>query len=295
VTLSLNATYPGYDTVSWRAGDVCGGAAENSKALSAVTPNNTSPLYFTYGGSVGAGGWFKLSQTSFNSRMSNRSNFIPNSLRTFDLTADDDNTTKNLILGSAGNIVQNGALNVGAASIPYSTPNWYTSGYSHTNDITYSKYIDYIKARKDFTTITNVNLSEIVGDGIYYIKNSVTLSSATQFNGKNVVLVLDGGEVFINGNFIPVGGSVAILAKDVRIDPTVSEVDAILIGQTVDLGDGAVGLKIKGNLIDESELTIERNQVDGRRPSLLVIFEPQIYLNVLPYLSTSTYDWRQIQ
>jgi hypothetical protein len=86
-----------------------------------------------------------------------------------------------------------------------------------------------------------------------------------------------------------------VLAKDIIIDSSVAGINAILIGQTVSTGVSTTGLKIKGNLINESVLQIDRNQSDGRMPSLFVVFDPKIYLDILPYLSTSTYDWKQIQ
>jgi hypothetical protein len=201
------------------------------------------------------------------------------------------------MLGDSGLLVQDGTLNPGGNAyvggvLTYSTNNWFTDGYLQANDISYSKYIDYIKARKDFKTITN--LSEITTDGMYSISSPVTLS-ATQFDGKKVVLVVQGTSATFTSDFIPAGGAVAVLAKDIIIDPSVTEIDAILIGQTVTTGQSAMGLKIKGNLIDESALSVERTQSDGRMPSLFVVSNVQMYLDLLPYLSTSTYDWRQIQ
>lgn len=153
-----------------------------------------------------------------------------------------------------------------------------------------------MKARKDVITITNPDLSQIMTDGIYNINSVVPITlNAAQFDGKKVVLVIQGAAATFNANFIPVSGSVAILAKDIIIDPTVTEIDAILVGETVTTGTSANGLKIKGNLIDEEALQIDRAQADARKPSLFVVFDMPTYLNVLPYLSTSTYDWKQIQ
>jgi len=297
ITFSLNASYPGYGSVDWRAGNDCTGAIENARNFTVGDNQIAFPLCFQYqGADVTGGGWFKLSQTSFNSRMSERLNYLPYGITKFDTTNDDSIATKNVNIGTAGNMIRNGGLIVGLPTAPYSSNDWYTSGYIHTNDISYMKYIDYIKARKDFSTITNTDLSGITESGIYYIKNaSVVTLSASRFNGKNVVLIVDEADAQITSNFIPVNGSVAILAKNIKIDQSVTEVDALLIAQTVDTGSGSSGLKIRGNLIDEAALTIGRTQTDGSKPSLFVIFDPTIYMGVLPYLSTSTYDWRQIQ
>ncbi len=298
-TLTLNASYPGYSEAIWRAGDACGGAGVDITATAGdLVDRSNIPMFLTYSGGSGTSGWFKLSQTSFNSRENGRQNYLPNTMKLFDASGDDSiiGVGKFFIEGTTpGTIAQNSPVAVGPASTAYSANNWYTSSYSHTDDITYLKYIDYIKARKDFKTITNTNLSEITGDGIYSISSSIILSDPTLFNGKKVVLVVQGGSATFSTNFIPVGGSVVVLAKDIIIDPSVTEIDGILIGQTVSTGVSASGLKIKGNLIDESALQLDRLQADGRMPSLLVVFDIQIYVNVLPYLSTSTYDWRQIQ
>jgi hypothetical protein len=193
---------------------------------------------------------------------------------------------------------------VGTTYDAYSQNHWYTSSYTSTNDISYQKYSDYIKARKVVTTISiPLGASSFPTDGIYSISGNVILSDPSVFNGKNIVLVVDGTVKFIkNGvitSFIPTTGSIAVLAKTIDINPNVTEIDAILIGQTVSTGTFATGLKIKGNLIDESvdelALSIDRTQADARRPALFVVFDMSAYINVLPYLSTSTYDWRQIQ
>jgi len=297
VDITMNGTYSGYSAVEWR--DSCGSSSKIiSSDVSRSPPDPpllNTPLYLTYS-SGGAGGWFKLKDASFNSRQSGRQDFIPNNVKAYD-TTDDTDVNHKVLSGNSGLLVQYGALQPGANAyvggvLTYSTNNWFTDGYLQANDVSYSKYIDYVKARKDFKTITN--LSEITTDGVYSISLPVTLS-ATQFDGKKVVLVVQGTSATFTSDFIPAGGSVAVLAKDIIIDPSVTEIDAILIGQTVTTGVSVNGLKIKGNLIDESALSVERTQSDGRMPSLFVVSNIQMYLDLLPYLSTSTYDWRQIQ
>lgn len=297
-TLTLNASYPGYSEAIWRTGDVCGGVAKDITATAGdLVDRSNIPLFLTYSGGSGTSGWFKLSQASFNSRENGRQNYLPNTMKTIDTSGDDSIATKYFIIGtSPGTIAQNSPVVVGPSSTAYSANNWYTTSYSHSDDMTYQKYIDYIKARKDSTAITSFPLSaaSFPANGIYTVAQNVTLDP-TWFDGKNVVLVVQGATASFSTNFIPVGGSVAILAKDIVIDPTVTEIDGILIGQSVSTGVSASGLKIKGNLIDESALQLDRLQADGRMPSLLVVFDVQTYMNVLSYLSTSTYDWRQIQ
>jgi len=302
-TLTLNAAYPGYSEAIWRAGNACGNSAVDITATAGdLVDRSNIPLFLTYSGGSGTTGWFKLSQTSFNSRENGRQNYIPNTMSTFDASGDDSvavGVGKFFLAGTnPGTIVQNSPIVIGPSSTAYSANNWYTSSYSHTDDITYQKYIDYIKARKDSTALTSVPVSaaSFPTNGIYTISQDVTLDP-TWFDGKNIVLVLQGTRATFTSNFVPTGGSVAILASDISIDPAVTQINAILIAKNVSTGDNSLGngLKIKGNLISESALQLDRKQTDDRKPSLLVIFDVQTYINVLPYLSTSTYDWRQIQ
>ena len=253
------------------------------------------------------GAWFKLKDSSFNSRQSPRQNGVPNSAQMYDA---DDSANNYILSGKSGLLVQNVALNPGTNALDgtgkpiYSQNNWYTNAYQSVDDITYSKYIEYIKARKDFKTVTTLPLTNVSfpTDGVYSVPGGITLSDTSIFNGKNIVLVVDGTVTFSKKNiatttFIPATGSIAVLAKNITIDPDVTEIDAILIGQTVTLDEAAIGLKIKGNLIDEDAagLDLTRTQVNPNKPALFVVFDPKMYLDVLPYLSTSTYDWRQIQ
>ena len=286
-TITLSASYPGYTSVGWLAGDVCGiGAIENSRTFT-VGDNKSLPLFFKYGGAtLTGGGWFKLKDTSFNSRITGKQNYIPSAVAAFD---SDDSLLNYMIIGSAGTVI-------GSPDTTYSPNNWNTSGYTQTNDVSYQKYIDYIKGRKDFTTLSGtITGASFPSNGIYIVSDKDVILDQAWFAGKNIVLVIsEGKKATFNTDFKPTG-SVAVLASLIEIKSTVTEIDAILIGQTVTSGASTTGLKIKGNLIDESALTMERTRTDAHKPSLFVVFDSTQYMNLLPYLSTSTYDWRQIQ
>ena len=299
-TITLNASYPGYSGAEWRTTPLgCSGTTTNL-AVTVGVPEPSHPLYFKYNGGDGeGGGWFKLSQTSFSSRMSGRTNYLPNAMTAYD--ASDPGASKYMIIGSAGNTVQYNSVVIGVATAKYSENNWQATGYQNVNDITYTKYINYIKARKDFITITEVpSASSFPTSGIYTTTQDVTLNP-TWFDGKNIVLVIQGAgkkAIFTGTDFISTG-SLAVLAPVIEIESTVLQVNAILIGQTVSTGSvpNTTPLKIVGNLIDEEAngLTIGRSRTDASKPTLFVVFDPKTYFDVLPYLSTSTYDWRQIQ
>jgi hypothetical protein len=271
-----------------------------------ITPTDTpipTPTSIIIPTPAYAAGWFKLKDTSFNSRMSSRQDYVPRTLQKYDTTDDDDISTHHIMIGNSGVLVQNDPLLPGSnayesGEIQYSTNNWYTNGYASISNISYSKYIDYVKARKDFTTISGtVTGSSFPANGIYHFVGDVTLDP-TWFDGKNIVFVVEGIATINTPTFIPTSGSVAILSSVIDIDPSVTEIDAILIGAQVSTGNSDVNpLKIKGNLIDEESggMILGRSRANATKPSLFVIFDTQMYLNVLPYLSVSTYDWRQIQ
>jgi hypothetical protein len=331
ITVTMNATYSGYGTIGWRSGTgggECTGTP-TSRSYNVGDTENNIPIYLAYntvlptamptevpaptvtpGGPTltptptppFAAGWFKLKDTSFNSRMSNRQNFIPRTIQSFDTTGDDSIVNHNIMIGNSGLLVQNGALQPGAnayesGKLSYSTNNWYTDGYTTSNAISVTKYLEYLTSRKGFTTIST--LTEITADGVYVFASPSTPITITagQFDGKNVVLVVQ-GTVMIEENFIPTTGSIAVLADTIEINPAVTEIRAIIIGGTVSTGSSDVNaLKITGNLVSEAAggLTIGRSRLDGRKPSLFIVFNSQMYIDLLPYLSISTYDWRQVQ
>lgn len=326
ITVTMGGTYSGYGTIGWRTGSgggQCNGSpTSNSYTAGGPTPA-AAPIYFSYiailptplptvtpGGptvtpsptSPPVAGWFKLKDSSFNSRLSGRTNYIPSNIQSY---GDGDTVSfHDMLIGSAGVLLQDGRLEPGANALDangnpiYSHSSdgngWYTQGYTSTNDIDYLKYIDYLKGRRN---ITSISTPSEVTTGIYTITPSddITLNSA-DFDNKKVVLVVEGDKnVIISSDFIPANGSVALLAKKIVIESSVTEVKAILIGQSITTGDSTSPLKIEGNIIDEEALTLGRARNDGSRPSLFVVSNVQMYLDLLPYLSTSTYDWKQIQ
>lgn len=338
ITVTMNATYSGYGTVGWRTGSgggECTGdptsrsytignsetnipiflayntviptAVPTTTPVPTVTPGGPtitpSPIPTTAPTPAYAVGWFKLNGASFNSRMSNRQNYVPRTLQKYDATTDDSITNHHIMIGSSGILLQNGPLDPGSNAYEsgvktYSTNNWYTNGYASTNTISVAKYIDYIKGRKNFTSITGaVTASSFLTSGVYVYVGDLTLDP-TWFDGKNIVLVVQGTVSISSATFIPTNGSLALLSNIISIDSSVTEIKAILIGTQVLTGNSDVNpLKITGNLIDEEEsgMLLGRTRADGTKPSLFIVFNPQMYLNVLPYLSTSTYDWRQTQ
>ena len=304
--MTMSAPYAGYDPGIWKSSCPSATPASVHIDVNGAAPSGPT-LFFKY--SDTAAGWFKSKDTSFNSRtLGNRDNIVPYNVKSIDNNGDDRDLGHSILSGNSGLLLQNGVINPGPnASVDgkpvYSQNKWYTSVYSSTSDMSADTYFDYIRVRKEFTTIDS--LAKITTDGIYRIEGNVDISNPAEFNGKNVVLDVKGTATFksyIDGGatvktFIPSAGSIAVVANAIAIDSDITEIHAILIGKTVATGESSTGLKIKGNLVDEdtNSLEIKRTQNDPHYPSLFVQFDPQAYLTLLPYLSTSTYDWRQIQ
>jgi len=194
-------------------------------------------------------------------------------------------------------------INLGA-NAETSVNNWYSTSYSVSTIFTPTKFRDYVKSRKQYKTIET--LSEITANGIFYLANDITLTSddVAIFNGKNIVLLTDNSKVTIDEAATPTHeftptGSLAIIADEITVTGTITEINAILIGNTVQIGTSNTDpLKVTGNLI---QLTNSPKFVNTRTlstrvtPSLFIKFDKTAYLNLLPYLSISMYDWRQIQ
>jgi hypothetical protein len=84
-----------------------------------------------------------------------------------------------------------------------------------------------------------------------------------------------------------------ILAKKITFSSSVTTAAGIFIAQTIEY-QSTNGLKVLGNLISKTAVTLQ-SRSDNTRPSLFIVFKPQMYLELLPYLSISKYDWQQLQ
>ena len=291
ISIGIGGTYSGYN-LSWRTGGDCSGAPVT------ISSSTSTPLYFQYSTTEQTGGWFKVSNASFTNRSTgSRNNIIPYNISAFD--SSDSTATHNFSINSAGVINQQSLLNVGANALDtngkpvYSTPNIYTSGYTQSDDVDYNRYTQYIKSRKGYTAIQNI--SGITGNGVYLISSSVTIADSTAFDGKNVVLVVDGnGSITISNDFTPTT-SVALVAPTITLGGNVTKVNAVLVGKTIDTGTSVNPLKVSGNIVSQDVLTQGRTRSDSKKPSLFVDFEMAKFVDLLPYLSVSTYDWKQIQ
>lgn len=233
--------------------------------------------------------WIKLKNTSYISK-NNLDNLIPAAPVAYDV---DDTTEPYFIIGAGGVVTP---INLGTnPGVKADSPEYKATGVSSTFLMTPSSYLSYIKARKQSVTITG--LGEISGPGIYIYEGPDPLDINAPLPGvfNNNIVLLTTGTVNINTNFNPTG-SVAIVANQINFAGTVAQGTGIFIADDITTGVNLnQGLKVVGNLVAQTSLTNDRKWADPDKPSLFIKFDPTQYINLLPYLSTANYDWRQIQ
>jgi hypothetical protein len=253
--------------------------------------------------------WVKLKNTSFISQNSLTSK-IPRTLEILPYDSDDSPANIYFIRDVAG-VVAAPAINITGLNSDAETgdPEYKLTSSSLSYLLTPNSYLSYIKARKQHTVIIS-NLSEITEPGIYIYNGSLTGASAltnSSFAASNVVLVATGNieinEIkFNSADCISASKSIAILssAGQISFSNTTQCAAGIFIANTIETGTNSdLGLKIIGNLIHQGSSSIVNGRgwstVQNRKPSLFIKFDPTQYINLLPYLSTAYYDWRQIQ
>lgn len=334
--ITMSATYPGYTTVGWRNNACATDPDQNTQTgIDILTLNGGNPptygpgsmhqdLFFrSYNGS--GTGWIKTSNASFISKATSRTNIIPNYLSVYD---GDDTVDHVFIAAKNSPDVTSGLVlrqthfdlgpNAGNDTSPtYSVSNWYNdpgltpSAYA-LSDALFDplKFIDYIKSRKEYKTITA--LDQITADGLYKWNGAEPLLITSPDVFTHNVVLISTGTVNINVTAAPnkfnPAYSVAILAGTINFANGAAantvEADGIFIANTIGVGAASTGLKIKGNLIQllgsassppAADLSNTRLGATINKPSLFVVFDPQPYIKLMPYLSVSTYDWIQLQ
>ena len=253
------------------------------------------------------GPWIKLRDTSFQSRNS-LINSIPTSIVTYDT---DDTIDPYFIIYNAGVVVGDPLIDIDNinSNAKFSDPT--SANHSATHLPTYplspNSFLSYIKARKQHTTVNSLN--QIITDGLYtyqgnlVIDNSNPISDAT---ASKFVLIVE-GDVTIDQVKFNIGNdcidtltskSIAILSKTGTIvfSNTSQCAAGVFIASNIDTGSTTnKGLKIVGNLVAQTSLINGREWTNDSMPSLFIKFDPVQYINLLPYLSTVSYQWSQVQ
>lgn len=243
------------------------------------------------------GPWIKLRDTSFYSV-----NSLTNVMSSTPTAYDIDDTTQPYFIVYNDGVVAAPTINIDISNVSPTTktgnPEYKAAYTPEAYALTPASFVSYVKARKDYTTITA--LSDIKGGGLYFYDGNLTVNSdSAPFNAAGNIVIASSGTVTVAASaantFAPVG-SVSIVAQTINFDSALTQAKGIFIGNTIDTGTNASqGLKIIGNLVAQSTLTQGRSWGTTSRPALFVKFDQTQYINLLPYLSVATYDWQQAQ
>jgi len=266
-------------------------------------------------------GWFKLKNTSFNNTdPEQRNNVIPQVVSEYDNI--DDTSEKQLIVGEGGLVTTESSFSLSNTNI-YSNNNWLSRGYKFKRFFSNTaSYIGYIKQKSNEVVEIDsvVGIDEDPNKKIYFLKNKdLTINDVSKLDKKNLVIIVggnnndgsvdDGGVVDFNiGNgaaFNPTH-SITIIAKEIKFynkdtstslntnwSGTLSSAKGIFIADTINVGNTIdTGIKIIGNLIAlENPVINYRRQTDYTKPSIFVVFDPKIYLDMIPALGLKTFDY----
>ena len=241
--------------------------------------------------------WTKLKDSSYVS-----TNSLYNLLSLTPVAYDaDDTTDQYFIVGNDGVVAAPGIeLDISNVTPTAKTgnPEYKVIYTPESYSLTPSSFLSYVRARKEYKVITD--LGEITGSGIYVYSGDLAISSnVTPFNQSYKIVLIVSGTVTISAapdnTFTPTG-TAALVATTINFDSTITEAHGIFIGRTISTGTNAnQGLKIVGNLIAQTTLSNTREWPTTTKPSVFIKFDQAKYISLLPYLSTASYQWRQIQ
>jgi hypothetical protein len=263
-----------------------------------TTVNATQNSYF----SIAQGSsYFKLKNVIYQTKSEINSPF-PVSALPYDT---DDTDGSYLIIGdsaaaygSVGSALSSESLVLGNGQV--SRKSWSNGTYNAGLSLSATRYIDYIRSRKEYQTINS--LANLSSEKVNVWSGDLTIDSGniTSFDNKNVILVVTGTLSFNTATYNPTNGSTAFVAKTINMykDTTfVSEARGIFLADTINLGTSTEPLKVTGNMSSTANAiaTGTRRRDDGRKPSLFVVFDPQVYMELLPYFSTVTYEWKEVR
>lgn len=250
--------------------------------------------------------WFKLKNTSF-SRVGNLINKIPAVPQSFD--SDDPAPVERVLelnqlplppgQATAG-IVSAGSITL-SDNTPYpktSTNDWKITSYNPSAGFSVANFVSYVKSRKEYTKINN--LSEITASKTLYLLETTPppITSGAVANDQ-YVLIVNGNLTIDTNQYNPLAKKIAfVVTGTLTITGATSDIRGLFIANKIVLGTGGK-LKVTGNLISETPIDISprTNNTGGVNfaPVLFVKFDSTYYTSLLPYLSTATYEWRQLQ
>jgi hypothetical protein len=308
---SGNPTGPGNYSFNWTTSTTgnytiyCKADSASAACIGYATCVDSPPNYSCIGPNTSLsvtvqnpGPWYKLKNASFY-KIGDFENGAVMNVKKFTDSDSDDIGERYTIIGNAGVGLINGTYNPQPSYNPLSlsTTDWHSQSYSFSQTFL-SSFTDYIKARKEYNEIASL-------DGIE--NNKVNLLSGAQTIDNNTILakapfvLIVNGDVTINNDFnngSPIKSVMIISTGKITFGSSVTYANGIFIGDKVevsDTGSDTNGLKIKGNLISKNAIVINRNRTDNSRPTLFVVLDTQQFIDLLPLISTATYDFQQAQ
>ena len=269
---------------------ICAGSSDLAGNIGMIE----APVYL-----VNPGSFFKLKDASLDKKGS--INLTPPlTILPFD---NQDNFERYLIIGEAGVVSINGLININFPpnnEFLLSNKNWRISSYNK-NVIFGRKFMDYAKSRKMTHNINSI--AEIKKEMINIITTDELVVDSNLKNFSPAVLIVrkKRGEGFGKIVFRSQSGSketdqegIFFYADEIVFNQEITSATGIFFANRVTFNSSEEGFKIVGNLISNSEVSIQQRRDDYKKPSFFLVFDAKQYLNLLPLISFSNYDWFQI-
>lgn len=250
--------------------------------------------------------WYRLNSASLHKRNA-ISDAIPSKITPFDSTDTDHKylTIQNILSQyGVGLITTEGSINIGPYTSEVSETNWSRPKYDIQPNIrAYMDYfLQYSRKQKKVNIISSV--AEIDSNTINIYEATEPLSISI-FPNKESYVLLTKSDIIIEDNFShivnPQGASIAIISMGtVYIDPDIKEVNGIFIANNFDFAyekdNSPYNLKIDGNLISANEISdLKRGKEPYESASLYVVFNPQMYIDLIPHLSFFNIGKKEVQ
>lgn len=282
-------------------------ASMNFDRNGALTTTATKQAFLTLNPNIG---FYKLKNVSYNDH-NDIVSYFPINVQPFDGDDTDVSTIgtpanpNHFIIGAnaaqlnavgmsltgSSNVQFYGMADVSRTGIKNSDGSAY--GLSLTS-FTAGTFRDYVRARKVYTAIAG-DLGE-AKDGVNIKDANVDITNLPGGFTKGVIVV--NGTATINAPiFNPGRVPVAIIARKLIVADGVQEINGLFIADVIQLStDGTnastTPLKINGNMTSLTAAVdvAQRSNPNNFQPAIFVNFVPDFYVNLLPYLSTSTYE-----
>ncbi|MDO8497176.1 MAG: hypothetical protein Q7S61_01390, partial [bacterium] len=256
--------------------------------------------------------WFKLKDTSFY-RAGALDNRIPQTPIEFD---SDDDASRNFVVGEAGTVIASGGISLNSADP--STKKW-QAATGQVNILDPTRFIDYVKSRKPYQSITD--FTSLSTAKINIISKSIKINNTDSSNYAAGILrasdIPDGAILIVNGTGVEVKidedfnktatkSILLIVNGHLKIASGVTEIRGVFITTKVHFSyDTATGLdvesgtelKIVGNIISSGVGDPQNRKRSDTifKPSIFVVADPKMYIDLIRDIGTSTYEWKQLE